>query len=151
MNQPAIRIIEPGQPPSLAYLESWMGKEAYAFWTEVSSWIAQSYPDVFSPEWLFGGKKHGWSLRYKKSKSFCTFVPEKNQFAIVIVFGADERARVEKIRAELLPTTLEAYDQATTYHDGKWLYLQVNSESVIRDVQRLLVVKRKMKGDPGSC
>jgi hypothetical protein len=145
MNQPTIRIIDPEQPPSLALLESWMGKKACGFWTDVSNWIAQSYPGVFSPEWLFGGKKHGWSLRYKKSKSFCTFVPEKNQFAIVIVFGADEREKVEKIRAELSPMTLDAYDQATTYHDGKWLYLIVNSKGVIRDVQRLLAVKRKSK------
>jgi hypothetical protein len=138
-------MINPEQPPSLAHLESWMGKEAYGFWTEVSDWIAQSYPGVFSPEWLFGGKKHGWSLRYKKSKSFCTFVPEKDRFAIVIVFGADERAKAERIRAELSPTTLEAYDQATTYHDGKWVYLHVNGKSVIRDVQRLLAVKRKIR------
>lgn len=147
MSQPTLRIIDPEQPPSQADLESWMGKKAYVFWTEVSNWIAQSHPGVFNPEWLFGGKKHGWSLRYKKSKSFCTFVPEKNQFAIVIVFGADERAKVEEIRAELSPMTLDAYDQATTYHDGKWLYLKVNSKSVIRDVQRLLAVKRKSKSE----
>jgi len=144
MDKVDIRIIEPGSPPSWARVEAWIGKKACGFWAEVADWIAQNYPDVFVPEWLFGGKKHGWSLRYKKSKSFCTLIPEKNRFAIVIVFGADERAEVETLRAELSPATREAYDQATTYHDGKWLYLHVNGKSVIRDVQRLLAVKRKI-------
>jgi len=121
-----------------------MGKRAFAFWTEISNWIAHNYPDVFAPDWIFGGKKHGWCLRYKKSKSFCSLVPEKNRFAIVIVFGADERAKVETMRAELSPATQEAYDRATTYHDGKWLLLHVTSKSVIRDVQRLLAVKRRI-------
>ena len=132
------------QSPSLPRIEAWMGRKAFAFWTEVADWIAQNYPGVFTPEWLFGGKKHGWCLRYKKSKSFCTFVPEKNRFALMIVFGADERAKVETIRADLSPATQEAYDAATTYHDGKWLLLRVSSKSVIRDAQRLLAVKRRL-------
>ena len=132
------------QPLTLPRLKSWMGARAFGFWTEVADWIAQNYPDVFAPDWIFGGKKHGWGLRYKKSKSFCSLVPEKNRFAIQIVFGAAERACVEKIRAELSPATQAAYDHATTYHDGKWLRLPVTSKSAIRDVRRLLAVKRKI-------
>jgi hypothetical protein len=143
MDQSSIRITEPGQPPSLARLESWMGKRAFGYWTEVSNWIAQNHPGVFAPEWLFGGKKHGWYLRYKKSKSFCSLIPEKNRCAILIVFGADERAKVETIRAELSPATQEAYDQATTYHDGKWLLLPVGSTRALRDVWQILGVKRR--------
>lgn len=144
MDQSSIRITEPGQPPSVVSLESWMGKRAFGYWNEITNWIAQNHPDVFTPEWLFGGKKHGWLLRYKKSKSFCSLVPEKNRCAILIVFGADERAKVEMMRAELSPATREAYDQATTYHDGKWLLLSVGSRRTLCDVQRLLVVKRKI-------
>jgi hypothetical protein len=46
-----------GQPPTSAQLEAWMGRKAYGFWTRVSEWIARSYPIVFTPERLFGGKK----------------------------------------------------------------------------------------------
>ncbi|MDY6842607.1 MAG: DUF3788 family protein [Thermodesulfobacteriota bacterium] len=34
-------------------------------------------------------------FRYKKSKSFCTLIPEKNHFSLLIVFGAKKRAKVE--------------------------------------------------------
>jgi hypothetical protein len=145
MNESNVRIVEPGQPPTSADLESWMGRKAYSFWTRVSEWIAQSYPNVFTPEWLFGGRKHGWSLRYKKSKSFCSLIPEKNQCVILIVFGADERNEVDTMRSKLSVPTREAYDSATTFHDGKWLCLRVSNPTTICDVKRLLAVKRRIK------
>ena len=132
-------------PPGNDSLASWTGS-AHKWWKRVADWIAETYPGVFSPEWLFGGAKHGWSLRYKKGKSFCTFVPEKNRFLLVIVFGAEERARVEAIRATLSKEARQRYDAATTYHDGKWLLLPVEDETAFADVQRLLAVKRKPKG-----
>lgn len=145
MNESNTRIFEPGQPPTSVDLESWMGKRAHGFWTRVAEWISQNYPNVFMPEWLFGGRKNGWYLRYKKSKSFCSFIPEKKQFAILIVFGAEERTKVEAIRSELSAPTRKAYDSATTFHDGKWLCLRVGNTTTIRDVQRLLAVKRRIK------
>ena len=145
MNESNLRIVEPGQPPSVAFLKSWMGGKAYSFWKKVSEWIEKNYPDVFEPEWLFGGKKHGWYLRYKKSKSFCSLIPERNQFVILIVFGAEERTKVETIRSQLSASTRKAYDNATTFHDGKSLCLPVSNATTIRDVQRLLTLKRRLK------
>ena len=145
MNESNVRMIEPGPPPTSKQVEVWMGQKAFSFWTRISTWIAQSYPQVFTPEWLFGGRKHGWFLRYKKSKSFCSLIPEKNRFVILIVFGADERAKVEAIRPELSAPTREAYSDATTFHDGKWLCLPVSNAATVRDVQRLLGVKRRLK------
>lgn len=105
--------------------------------------MARNYPDVFTPEWLYGGKKHGWSLRYKKSKSFCTLIPEKDRFLLLIVFGTDERSRVEAMRQELSERTRAAYDEAGIYHDGKWVLLSVDDEVVVSDVERPLAVKRR--------
>jgi len=145
MNEPSLRLTELREPPTLKQVESWIGRRAYGFWTRVSDMIARNYPDVFTPEWLFGGKKHGWSLRYKKSKSFCTLIPQKNGFLLLIVFGADERSKMETLRHELSGRTRKSYDEATTYHDGKWLLLNVDDEDVVIDVERLLAVKRRPK------
>lgn len=97
-------------------------------------------------EWLFGGKKYGWALRYKKSKSFCTLIPEKGQIKIQIVFGAEERTKVEAIRSELSERTLTTYEQAKTHYDGKWLFLALDSAEIFADIARLLTVKRRPKG-----
>jgi len=93
---------------------------------------------------LFGGRKHGWSLRHKKSRTFCTLIPEKNRLVLLIVFGTDERTKVEAIRASPSLDTQEKYDEATTYNDGKRLLLTVNTDRVVKDVM-LLAVKRQPK------
>jgi hypothetical protein len=139
------RMTEPGKFPTAPQVQRWVGKDAYKFWDRVTQLVEKNYPNLFNPEWLFGGKKHGWSLRYKKGKSFCTLIPEKKRFAILIVFGTEERAKVETIRDGLSVQTRRAYDGATTYHDGKWLVLTVDTDSVVGDVERLLSVKRKPK------
>lgn len=146
MTERNIRLTQPDHPPSDSDLAAWLGNKAYKSWQQVVQMIEQNYRGVFIPEWLFGGKKHGWSLRYKKSKSFCTLIPEKNRFALLIVFGAAQRAKVKTIKDSLLPDTQNAYDSAATYHDGKWLLLTVNSNKVVQDVLVLLAVKRKPKG-----
>lgn len=143
MDEVNLRMTERGIPPTPEQVEAWIGSDAYGFWTQVTRLIEQTYPDVFTPEWLFGGKKHGWSLRYKKGKSFCTLVPERQRFALLIVFGAEERARVETIRQELSARTLGEYDAAETYRDGKWLLLNVDTAERVADVERLLLVKRR--------
>lgn len=150
MDEPSIRMTQRDSPPSDSEIGKWIGKKAYSYWTHVKQQIEQIYPNVFTPEWLFGGKKHGWSLRYKKSKSFCTLIPEKNRFALLIVFGAEERAKVEAMRDSLSQHTRKKYDEATTYHDGKWLLLTIDTDKVVEDVMQLLAVKRKPKNENGA-
>jgi len=145
MNEEPRRITTGDTHPTPRQLEAWLGKKAYAFWKDVEDMIKERYPGVFEPDWLFGGKKHGWSLRYKKGKSFCTLIPEKGRLALLIVFGGEERSKVEHIREALSAGTRKAYDEATTYHDGKWVVLDVKDQRTVEDVKQLLATKRKPK------
>ncbi len=147
MNKSASRMTESGIQPSDSAIADWMGKDAYEYWEQVTRLIEQNYAGVFTPEWLYGGKKHGWSLRYKKSRSFCTLIPEKNRFALSIVFGKEERAKVEAIRNGLSKKTQREYDLAATYHDGKWLRLVIDTDRAVKDVMRLLATKRRPRSD----
>ncbi len=140
-----LRLIEADNPPTAAQLKSWLGEDRYNYWICISELIERKYPGIFNPEWLFGGKKHGWSLRYKKNKSFCTLIPEKNQCLLLIVFGSEERNKVESIRNKLSKITIKKYDEAKTYHDGKWLLLNIDNSRTIQDVEILFETKRKPK------
>jgi hypothetical protein len=146
MEGTAARMTERDHAPEDAEVGAWIGAEAHGYWKHVVQRIEEAYPAVFTPEWLFGGRKHGWSLRYKKGRSFCTLIPEKNRFALLIVFGTEERKKVEAARNDLARDVLRAYDGATTYHDGKWLLLAIDSAAVVDDVMRLLAIKRRPKG-----
>jgi len=145
MNEPRERLTDPRNPPDDITLEAWLGYEPYQLWKELAEFIEKSYPGVFTPEWLFGGKKHGWSLRYKKSKSFCTFVPERGRFILVIVLGKNERDGFESSRAKISSQTQQIYDDATTYHDGKWLALTLKNQESLQDAFVILGIKRKPK------
>jgi hypothetical protein len=145
MNANNPRLTDPNKMPTPQQIAAWIGSSNYVFWKRIEIFIENNYPGVFNPDWLFGGKKHGWNLRYKKGKSFITLIPEKNRFAVQIVFGAEERSKVEVIRKEITSRTRQEYDKATTYHDGKWLFLAVDKDEVVADVEHLLAVKRKRK------
>ena len=115
------------------------------------SFIQSRYPGVFETKWWFGGKKFGWSLRFKKSKSFCNLIPERGQFTVLLVFGAAERVKVEAVLPDLASHVRDDYAKATTYHDGRWVSVVVDSKAVVSDVERLLVLKRAPKAVPSTA
>ncbi len=147
MTEVSSRMTAPQGPPNDSEIAEWMGEEGFQYWNRIKEMIAKNYPNLFAPEWLFGGKKHGWSLRYKKGRSFCTLIPEKNRCALVMVFGSEEREKVEPMKHMLSLKSREEYESAVTYHDGKWVRLTVDSETVFEDVRLLLAVKRKPKSE----
>jgi len=145
MSEVTQRMIDGARKPDTRCLSAWIGKANYRRWTQILQYIESSYPGVFVPEWLFGGKKHGWGLRLKKSRSFCTLIPERNRLLVLIVFGGAERKKAESILEDLGPDVRHAYIEAPTYHDGKWFVLSVGRDEVLEDVWKLLALKRRPK------
>lgn len=137
------RIVEPGSPPDEATVFSWLGADQTRYWRAITAHITETYPGVFEPEWIYGGRKHGWSLRYKKSRSFCTLIPEQGRLAVLLVFGADERTKAEALLDRLSPGTRNAFISAPTYHDGTWLLLSGIDETTLDDLRTLLPIKRR--------
>lgn len=139
-------MLDKTHKPDEDAISNWIGPENYERWKQILQFIEGSYPDTFSPDdWLFGGKKHGWGLRFKKSRSFCTLVPERNRLVIIIVLGGGEREKVDAILHELSPSIYTEYTNAATYHDGKWLAIAVDSDESMEDMKKLLIIKRKPK------
>lgn len=136
------RITDKSAPPDDSTVRDWIGPKASKHWVELRKWIEAFYPDVFSPDWLYGGKKRGWSLRYKKTKAFCTFLPEYRRLSILVVLGGAEREKFEERRYTWRPQLVKLYDEARTYTDGKWLTIAISSTDDRRDVTELLTMKR---------
>lgn len=140
------RMAEAGSAPDAARVAEWIGPKASARWTDLVRWIDTNYPGVFEPDWLFAGAKYGWALRFRKSRSFCTLIPERGRFKVLLIFGGDERKKAAKILPELTSHARADYEAATTYHDGKWVGIVVDNRKVLSDVEKLLEVKRRPKG-----
>jgi hypothetical protein len=145
MREIRARMLDGGTEPDGRSVAKWLGAGQYRRWTRLTEFIESNYPGVFAPDWIFGGKKYGWGLRFKKSKSFCTLIPERNQLVVQIVFGREEREQAEKILPQLCPDIRKTYAEATTYHDGKWLAIVADRDEVLDDIERLLALKRRPK------
>ncbi len=136
------------RPPSARAVDAWLGPRATARWRKVTRWIDATYPGVFAPDWIYGGQRHGWALRYRKGRSFLLLVPERGRALAVIVLGRVERVAVEEVLPRLGRATRDAYRAATTFADGKWLALPLYGKQAVSDVMAILSLKRPPRGSP---
>ena len=146
-----MRMLDAATKPDSVHVAEWIGSRSSARWTALTDFIQARYPGVFETMWWFGGRKFGWSVRFKKSKSFCNLIPERGQFKVLLVFGGEEREKVEGVLPHLTSHVRDDYVRAATYHDGKWVSVVVDSKQVLADVERLLVVKRAPKAAKSSA
>ena len=61
----------------------------------------------------------------------------------MIIFGKDERTKFEDIRGTLSAAVCRQYDEAKTYHDGKWVMFEPTNADEFDDYIKLLAIKRK--------
>lgn len=139
------RMVDAARAPTAAAVKRWIGGANAKRWDALRAFIDHRYPHVFDVEWLFGGTKGGWALRFKKSKSFCTFIPERGRFRVLVVFGAEEQEKMKAVLPGLVSHVRQDYQQSKAHHDGRWLFTNVDGAPALKDVKRLLELKRKPK------
>lgn len=94
--------------------------------------------------WNNGGKKWTYEYKFRKSgKTLCAFYFKENTLGFMIIFGKNERDKVEEIRGELSSNVLIIYDNAEIFHDGKWVMFNITDYSILEDLKKLLFIKRK--------
>lgn len=142
------RLTDKSTQPDDALIRDWIGPAAFAHWIALREWIEKSYPGIFTPDWVYGGKKHGWALRYKKSRAFCTLLPEYGSLCAVIVLGEAEREKFEAQRGGFSPKLSSLFDKTETFRDGKWLKVKIATAEDLRDVTALLALKRPRRERP---
>lgn len=73
----------------------------------------------------------------------CTLYARKNRIGLMIIFGRDERLKFEADRVNYSKEIQKTFDEAQTYHDGKWVMFEPEDASLFDDFIRLLGIKRK--------
>lgn len=126
--------------PSEQEMQALLGLSAYSVWKRFCSEISEWYE--MECQWNDGGKKWKYEYKFRRGgKTLCALYAAQDRFGCMIIFGKAEREKVEKIRNRLSVHTLEIYDAATIYHDGKWVMFD---ESLpVEELKSLLTVKRK--------
>ena len=113
-------------------------------WEKLTGYIRFHY--AMDEIWAEGKPthKHRNNLYFKRGgKSFTILGIREEYFAVVVVYGKDEREKFEARRKEFSETVLKEYDNAETLHDGKWLGFDVYDDTLVDDIIKVLSIKRK--------
>lgn len=87
-----------------------------------------------------------WDYEYKFRKggrTLCAFYVKPDKLGFMIIFGKAEREKFELERKSFSSTVCELYDESQTYHDGKWMMLELTDLSLKDDIEHLLHLKRR--------
>lgn len=119
-----------------------LGPSLAEVWRGLCSAIEERYE--MERAWGPGGKQRDIEYKYRRGgKTLCALYAAPGQMGFMVVFGRNEREKVESIRGELSESVIRAYDDARTYRDGKWVMFEPTDGSEFGDYLRLLALKRR--------
>lgn len=128
--------------PSNRELLDLMGESSFSLWLAIDAYIREYYE--IEGVWSKGGKKWAYELKFRKGgKTLCGLYTNQGEAGLMIIFGKEERARFEELRHLFSPGIQSFYDEAHTYHDGKWVMFSLCEESLPISFPSLLAIKRK--------
>lgn len=127
--------------PTDSEMANLIGEEAFTAWKKLLAAIENIYD--MNVVWNNGGKAWKYECKYSKGgKTLCGLYARQDAAGFMIIFGSAEREKVEGIRRDLCEKTVSVYDEAKTYHDGKWVMFPLDNE-LLEDYLKLLLIKRK--------
>ena len=65
-----------------------------------------------------------------------------------IIYGKAEREKFEAQRNEFPNMIQSLYDEAHTYHDGKWMLIRVDNLETLKAIKQMIMIKKKPNRKP---
>ena len=128
--------------PTTDEMTTLVGQDLYDVWQKLCTAIDEKYD--MECLWNKGGKAWTYEYKYRRGgKTLCGLYAREHCVGFMIIFGKDERAKVEAVREKLSKEVQVVYDEAKTYHDGKWVMFEPVDTSMFVDFLQLLAIKRK--------
>lgn len=128
--------------PSQLAMTDLLGPSLFEVWQELCLTIDEKYD--MERLWATGGKNWTYEYKYRRGgKTLCSLYAKDNCIGFMIIFGKDERIKFEEIRDTLSDAVCRQYDEAKTYHDGKWVMFEPTDTAEFDDYIKMLAIKRK--------
>jgi hypothetical protein len=142
-------MIKDFKEPTSEVMESLIGNELYLVWNALCLFIDQMYD--MDRLWNSGGKKWNYEYKYHRGgKTLCALYAKENTFGFMVILGKVERDKFENQREHFSQEVQRTYDNATTYHDGKWIMFELKNKELFNDIGRILQIKRLPSRKPLS-
>lgn len=128
--------------PSKEQLAALLGEALYDLWVQLCERIDDQYE--MDRLWGAGGKAWDYEYKYRRGgKTLCALYAKEGRMGFIVILGKDERSKFEAQRGSYTEAVQEAYDNARTYHDGKWIMFEPSDASQFDDYLSLLAIKRR--------
>lgn len=119
-----------------------VGRSLYDVWNKLCALIDEKYD--MERLWDKGGKAWKYEYKYRRGgKTLCALYAREDCVGFMIILGKDERLKFESDRENYSEEVRKIYDEARTYHDGKWIMFEPVDTSLFNDLIGLLRIKRK--------
>lgn len=127
--------------PTREELLSLMGAESFATYSELTGFVEEHYSmDLL---WDKGRGEDVFELKYRRSgKTLCAIYARDHALGALVVLGKAEREKFEARRSDFGQYINDLYDRTRQYHDGRWMFLDVDSGNA-NEVKELILIKRK--------
>lgn len=128
--------------PDAEQMTTLLGKPLYEIWKQLCAFIDEKYD--MERLWSKGGKAWTYEYKYRRGgKTLCALYVRENCIGFMIIFGKEERFKFEQDRENYAAEVQRIYEEAQTYHDGKWMMFEPTDASLFEDFSKLLRIKRK--------
>lgn len=113
---------------------------AAPLWERLTTFVTDSYG--VEPAFVPPSRNYGWEVKYRKGgKTLVSLTPDEGGFTALVVLGEQE---TESARGLALGQHVRrVFEEARQLRDGRWLFVPVESERDVADVEALLAVKRR--------
>lgn len=128
--------------PGAEEIYALVGKSLYDVWNGLCAVIEENYD--MDRLWDKGGKAWDYEYKYRRGgKTLCALYARENCIGFMVILGKAERIKFEADRENYQKSVQKMYDEAQTYHDGKWIMFEPTDTSLFPDFIKLLKMKRK--------
>ncbi len=123
-------------------LTALLGTSLADIWESLCAWIEETYD--MDRIWGKGGKAWTYEYKYRRGgKTLCALYARENAMGFMVIFGKQEREKFEGMREDFSEKIQKTYDEAETYHDGKWMMFEPVEPEMFEDFRKLLAIKRR--------
>jgi len=83
-------------------------------------------------------------LKFRRSgKTLVSFYLEPDKISTLIIFGKAEREKFEENPSVFSEYIQNIYNSNKTYHDGKWMFIDVLDLKITKDIIKMINIKKK--------
>lgn len=90
-------------------------------------------------------------LKFKQGqKTILTVYIHDDKFTFLVIFGKKKRELFDATRNDFSSFILNYYDNSKTFHDGKWMFIDVSTLEQLEEIKKLIQIKKKPNRKPFS-